>query len=288
MAAPKITKAIDEYTFAARAALFCFANAKLCIGTVFFWEAKGITYLITNWHNVAGRNPITGEVLHSSKERPTRFEVSFFLANTVGAFHTQSYRLYDKQGVPLWKVHAEHGRRVDVVALPIRLPKGVSCHPINKLSTADLKVRVGHDLFILGFPFAKSIVDRGGLPIWKRASLASEPDFMIASELYSLVDTASRPGMSGAPVIRRAYAGAELQSGAIQMGGATRFFGVYAGRIVSSDPNDVQLGRVYGRDLLEEIVAKGVRDIEPAPVEPEHQEKLLSLGGLEPGAEIKL
>ena len=282
------TKTIDEYSFAAKPALFCNANVGLAIGTVFFWSGNGMTYLVTNWHNVTGRNPQTGIAL-SQAGRPTRFEVSYLKADNTANFVLQSYRLYDKAGLPLWLVHPEHGPLVDVVALPIEVPQGFNPHPINTLSSAPLKIRVGHDLFVLGFPFAKSVFDGGGLPIWKRGSLASEPDWMIASQMYSLVDTASRQGMSGAPVVRRAYSGAELENGEIHMGGATSFYGVYAGRLHTSDSNDAQLGRVYGRKLLEEIISAGVRDTKTEmPFEPEFTEELVSLKALSSAGSIAL
>lgn len=282
------TKTIDEYSFAAKPALFCFANEGVGLGTVFFWQADDCTYLITNWHNVTGLNPLTGANMHSGGGRPTRLEVSFLKSDNTANYHLQSYRLY-ANGVPLWRVHRRHGSLVDVVALPLQVPTGFNPHPINRLTSAPLKVRVGHDLFVLGFPFSRSIFDRGGLPIWKRASLASEPDWVMASELFSLLDTASRPGMSGSPVIRRAYSGAEMESGEINLGGASRFYGVYAGRIASNDPNDAQLGRVFERKLLEEIISDGIRDpVTQMPPEPSFTEELVSLRRLQGAPSLQL
>lgn len=253
------TKIVDEYSLAARPAQFCFGSVGLGVATVFFWLHDNQNYLITNWHNVTGVNPIDGSNIHSRGGRPTSVEVAFLKADQTLLYHIQSYSLYDDEGVPLWKVHREHSNKVDVVALPIEVPDGYNCFAINQMAQSKLKVRVGHDLYVLGFPFSSTIFSRGGLPIWKRASLASEPDWVLASELYCLVDTASRQGMSGAPVIRRAYAGAEYEDGRAELQNATMFYGVYAGRIVGKDESDAQLGRVYERKLIEEIVACGVR-----------------------------
>jgi len=284
------TKTIDEYSFAARPTAFCYANQCLAMGTVFFWYEADQTYLITNWHNVAGINPATGQCMRTDANRPTRFETSLFLADGTANFRIQSYKLYDTHGQPLWRVHAEHGSRVDVVALPIEIPRDCTAHPINRLPVInDLKLRVGHDLFILGFPFSQTIFDWAGLPIWKRGSLATEPSMVQASQLYMLVDTASRQGMSGAPVIRRAHSGAERENGSMSLSGGSRFVGVYAGRLTTLDPNDAQLGRVYERQLVEEIVKHGVRDTTvEIPIEPDQPEELVSLQRIGPRGQISL
>jgi len=63
------------------------------------------------------------------------------------------------------------------------------------------KLRVGHELFVLGFPEGISASD---LPIWKRATIASEPNATVDGLPILLVDTATRRGMSGGPAIARA------------------------------------------------------------------------------------
>ncbi len=285
----KVTKTIDPYSFAARPALFCFGNQGLGVATVFFWYNNKVVYLITNWHNVTGVNPITNQNIHQLGGRPTKLEVTFLNANQTADYQLKSVQLFDDRGVPLWKVHKEHNRRVDVVALPIKVPEGYSSFPINEVQELPLKIRVGHELFVIGFPFFTSIFDRGGLPIWKRASLASEPEWVLSSELYNLVDTASRPGMSGSPVVRRAFSGAELDNGSIGMSGGSRFFGVYAGRMVSYSSEDAQLGRVYERRLVEEIVSDGVRDTAwEKPPGANENEELISLRQLDQADSIKL
>jgi hypothetical protein len=88
--------------------------------------------------------------------------------------------------------------------------------PTNRRPHAS-GVRQILEVFILGYPFP---IELPGYPVWKRGRIASEPDLAsLAPALgssgrrkvkfgahprdYLLADTASRPGMSGAPVIRR-------------------------------------------------------------------------------------
>jgi len=58
---------------------------------------------------------------------------------------------------------------------------------------------VGSDVFILGFP--RGLATQGVLPVWKRASVASEPLREVSGRPIFLLDTVSRKGMSGSPII---------------------------------------------------------------------------------------
>jgi hypothetical protein len=117
------------------------------------------------------------------------------------------------------------------------------------------------DVFVLGYPFGN---DLRGFPVWKRGSIASEPHLARGSTDYFLVDTASRPGMSGSPVIRRSW-GFHILDGGNSLGGvpfATRFVGIYSGRLHTNDPGDAQIGMVWPPWIIEEIVAGNKLDID--------------------------
>ena len=60
-------------------------------------------------------------------------------------------------------------------------------------------MKVADEVFILGFPY--KIGNASQIPIWKRGSVASEPELDCDNLPKLFVDTASRPGMSGSPVI---------------------------------------------------------------------------------------
>jgi hypothetical protein len=125
---------------------------------------------------------------------------------------------------------------------------------INEMQNDSLALFVGSDVFVLGYPFG---IGPAGLPIWKRGSIASEPQIFSETQRYMLVDTASRPGMSGSPVIRRTWGAHPLESGTLSVGAraATRFVGVYSGRLTSTEPIDAQLGMVWPAKLIGDIVA---------------------------------
>ena len=166
---------------------------------------------------------------------------------------------------PTWLVHSDWGPDVDVVAVPLPSEKPSRRTPaINSLPETPLVTRIAERLFILGYPFR----DRG-LPIWKQATLASEPDLARNGPHHMIVDTLSRPGMSGSPVIHRAMIRGEVETSPILPDDpgegmytniqdfrfpVTRFIGVYSGRLLTRSADDAQLGIVWPRHHLEEIV----------------------------------
>jgi len=83
-----------------------------------------------------------------------------------------------------------------------------------------------------------------------------------ASKPFRLIDTASRPGMSGAPVIRRSWGYHEMDNGHFLGGESalTMMIGIYSGRKVAKDPLDAQLGIVWPREMIIETVVMGQRD----------------------------
>jgi hypothetical protein len=77
-----------------------------------------------------------------------------------------------------------------------------------------------------------------------------------------LVDTASRPGMSGAPVIRRSWTNHMVDPGVVALVDTplNKFIGVYSGRMPTDHPNEAQIGLVWDGSLIDEIIAGNIRD----------------------------
>ncbi len=236
---------IDEYFLAAKPLEMTFRGRSLAKGTGFVWRVDGRAFLITNWHNVTGRNPDTG--LHLSKHagEPDEVTVQFDLVGSPpGQRAPVVLPLRNADGDPLWRQHSM-SPGVDVVALPLPGLPGAALYPINEMPNNPGTVPIGIEAFILGYPFGISV---STLPIWKQASVASEPSMPIGGKPCFYVDTASRPGMSGSPVILRHR---------IAIGPPTTFIGVYSGRVGAEDELQTQLGIVWRAEVIDQIITKG-------------------------------
>jgi hypothetical protein len=152
----------------------------------------------------------------------------------------------------VWLEHPVRRLRIDVVAIPIAVPDWAQAYTIDSVNTAPkMLLRVSTDVFVLGYP--RGISGGRGFPIWKRASIATEPDKDLDGPKM-LVDTATREGMSGSPVIAVAHKGFEAEPGFLATGDhAYRFVGVYSGRL-GADEMKAQLGIVWKARVVDEIV----------------------------------
>lgn len=234
------------------------------IGTAFFYQHGGETFFITNWHNVSGRHFETKKllnknagipnnlILHSPKliPKPENASENQFMVSWV----QYELPLY-KNDRPIWYVHPEYNSDVDLIAIPLGIDrqKTITANaPEHDLE--DIILRPSLDVYVLGYP--KGFSGGAKLPIWKRGSIASEPDFDLDGLPKIYIDTATREGMSGAPVYSK-YSGYYLPEGKPQaeaiIGEIWRFLGVYSGR-VGDDPFQAQLGIVWKERAIIETI----------------------------------
>lgn len=227
--------------------------------TAFVWKHGAQHYLITNWHVVTGKNTRTGKL-----ETPAAPDTLRCLFNVrVGDFGKQQWdiRIRSEEHRPLWLIRPGMTPGVDVVAIPIPMTGNepvMNMYPLNTLLSKPLNVKIGMDVFILGYPFGSATP---GFPVWKRGSIASEPDLVRMTTGYYVVDTASRPGMSGSPVILQNWTNDYLD-GAVRAFNdrpATNFIGVYSGRLQAAT-EEAQLGMVWHGSFVEEIIVSNTYD----------------------------
>ena len=241
-----------------------FRDARLSSGTGFFYKHAGRLFLITNWHIVSGRNFQTGKVLSATGGIPDRLQFTVRQSGPEGARLAITLALYEDTGSggqpqkPIWLEHPDYRHRVDVVAIPIDIPEDAQVETIEAVNTAPtMLLRVAHDVFVLGYPIG---IDGGAeLPIWKRASIATEPAILRGGLPQLLIDTATREGMSGAPVVAIADGRLTLDDGSrfgmqyAIAGRVYRFVGIYSGRL-GDDEMKAQLGIVWHASVIEQIV----------------------------------
>lgn len=247
--------------------LFC-GGCELGTATGFLWSHHEKVFLVSNWHVFSGRTPRTGQPI--SKEGAVPDMISFLHFNVVKSETDEfSLPIHTDRGDATWIEHKQLGQNADVAALDvsnlvkdrvfgnIRGRQFQFC--LNTLDQVDdALLQIANDLFILGFPLG--LQPSAFLPIWKRASVASEPDYPINGLPCFYVDTATREGMSGSPVLLRTGRYQRRQDGngtgfySSMSGDITQFVGIYSGRNIGRD-HEAQLGLIWKREVLDELLA---------------------------------
>ena len=256
-------------------------------GSAFFYEVDDRWFLITNWHIVSGRHPLTKEPLGEGR-RPTSLQAKLF-STEAGAAGQGTFAIapHDvpiyQDGEPLWLEHPTLGSLCDVIALPMERPQ--SCpqfmhNAANRIPVIRIPVIPGATVFVIGFPRAISVGP--GLPVWKSGYIASEPyyDITIGGKSWEygglrgghrlpafFIDSQTREGMSGSPVFAL-YVGnwnaanpyhwdsedpGFLTRKDTMLGSrAMEFVGCYSGR---SKPNEegAALGLCWRKDVIDAI-----------------------------------
>lgn len=246
-----------------------FNETELSTATAFFAIRDGKTYLITNWHVVSGRNPEDGKCLSLTCATPNNLVVRLQKNQAYIELSDFEVPLLDSDGRPLWLEHPLHRERVDVVAIEVSIPSNRIIFDIEEFiepfNEATEEV-IASDVFVIGYPFGRSI--DGIFPIWKRASVASEPCIDVDNLPKILVDTASRSGMSGSPVMlyeKRSVTLMDKNPGepGIKISRfLMKLIGVYSGRIGVDDENiKAQLGIVWKSRVINEIINQACAEI---------------------------
>ncbi|WP_243840259.1 S1 family peptidase [Xanthomonas cannabis] len=286
--------------------------------TGFFVRVKGAILLLTNWHVVSGLDPA-----NPSEQRSTAPSPHYLKANVLkGTMLSElTIPLYGSKMALLWREHPA-GRAVDLAI--IQLPEGLASyfnfHDIYSVEdTTEISEMVGRDVFVVGFPFSRAELQEGFganvphfLPVWKRGTIATEPKVRLGDRVI-LIDTLSRPGMSGAPVfmahdsqeylpkskkaadaMRRInesgpaeiddalqlLADADLENAKKVLVKRFKFLGIYSGTIGSTKLAEVALGKCWHADVVREAIEQardGIMEFH-APSENEHYTKFLNRG----------
>ena len=240
-------------------------------GTSFFWLVDGRTFLVTNWHNLAGRNSLTGEVLSSSGMTPDR--VAFHVYKKVSEPDTAGFFELNFEAIkagllvdawrPRWLEHPMFGRRVDVAALDVtaEVDGYQVAHANSTEGDAALDPFASQDVFVVGFPFG--LIANAPAPLWKRGTIALDPSFDADGLPKMLIDTATRQGMSGSVVVaRHIVVGRDYpkkdgtRSQVMLYARQDSVIGVYSGRHYP-DLEKAQLGIVWKRIAIDQTIAGG-------------------------------
>jgi len=166
---------------------------KPCSG--FFWRHNSVPHLITNRHCVTGKNALNKPV-GAPPFFPTHLEIHYYrkrdsLGDGVSSFSGDAVEVkLWKDGEPDWLEHPR-GTAIDLAAMSLGSPEPLSVECVNDRRQYDgWLIEAGADCFIVGFP--EGLSGAKGTPIWKRGSIASEPDLDFNDLPLFLCDSATR------------------------------------------------------------------------------------------------
>lgn len=251
---------VDPYSLTSvRLAMFR-DGLELAVGSGVIWRNGNQLAIVTAWHNLTGAHYDTRQSLSKTGARPNRVRATF-LEGQADKLHHLHIDLRTADDEPAWVVHPRGSTAVDLAAvpIPIDLPQSIINVPTNDLPNSSIAVNVGSDLSIVGYPLG---IARLGLPIWKKASLAIEPQAILDADghRYAIVDSATRKGMSGAPVFARREGMALSADGRLSYAARadTSFYGIYTGRLSTRDPLGAQLGIVWPSRFVNDLFTSGI------------------------------
>ncbi|WGD31879.1 trypsin-like peptidase domain-containing protein [Ancylobacter sp. WKF20] len=278
-----------------------FNEFEIGTGTGFIVNFAGHYAMVTNLHVLSGRHAITGQPLHRMGSLPNRisFHVTAFSKekSSLGSFESLNFKeiivdLYDDKNNHIW-IDSENANPVDDFALIYidtkKLHDDINGYDLKSISIGDalyiksvdkgnletnssfalltnLHPPVGSDVFVLGYP--KGLELTGVFPIWKRASIATEPQCPVAYDDIGrrnlfYIDGNTKPGMSGAPVIYITKSGVRLVTDEGHpvdwTPGVPILLGVYAGRDgVTPDEHELSLGRVWKTASIRSLMLEAI------------------------------
>jgi hypothetical protein len=258
---PKIQEKLNYVPFKIR---MRYEETNLGVGTAFIYQHGNSTYIVTNWHNVAGRNPKTKDTLLDFGEVPDNIVMGIPTIQNPNEqprmiqWQWKVLELYEDKNrtFPIWFQHPVYNEDVDIVTIPMPgIDETALMHSKDPaLNLCNIRVYPSLDVYVLGFPRGMS----GGahFPIWKRGTIATEPDINIDNLPKLYIDTATREGMSGSPVYAQEV-GYWIPEGGnssqAAFGKGMRFLGIYSGR-VGDDTFLAQLGIVWKEQAIIEII----------------------------------
>lgn len=274
-------------------------EASLATGTGVLYRKGSATFIVTAWHNVTGRHsetlqPLNGgfpdrvtahiaKTLFTSDGRDSgiiRQPIDLLLEDaeqTHYFVHPQGFPRVDVVVIPISpdevyssRVHLSDGRATTMnqalrhVPTTVGLGGRIECIQDFVGASAQFNIdfanhlSVTDDVFVVGYP--KGLTDQTLQPIWKRATVATDPRIGWQGQRKFLVDCASRQGLSGAPILSYNKTGRMQVGGTTYIGSgpATMLHGIYVSRLGGGREFEAQIGTVWSRAVIEEIIEAGI------------------------------
>jgi hypothetical protein len=234
----------------------------LATGTAFFSSVGSRVLLITNKHNVTGRNTETGECLYTKHLAiPNNMSVLIPVTSSKDegfqCSHWQSFNipLYVEgdEEKPAWVEHPDPS--VDLVGFKFT-PREINIkNLVLPADGTDLPMEVSNRINVLGYPFG---VSTDNFPIWNTGYIASEPAIDINQKPLMYIDSRTRKGNSGSPVIRFFNPGDTVHidgKSYVAQKPQVYLLRIYSGRIRP----DSDIGMVWKKRAIVELFESAIR-----------------------------
>ena len=226
---------------------------KIAEASAFAVTRRQASYLVTNWHVVTHRNPLTNTHDSGYSVLPDRLQVIYPIILGGDLYWGEAeIPLYETDGRARWLVHPDHwdDSRIDVVAIPLGdLGKQFSPYLLEGERRGSLGPT--SEVYVVGYPFGVN----ASAAVWVRGTVASEPQLGFEDERAFLVNARTWSGQSGSPVIE--YWGAPTPPPVPRSGpDEWRLRGVYSSRPIAG----LDLGKVWPVEVIEEIIDCARRD----------------------------
>ena len=236
-----------------------FSGQVISTGTAFVVIQGGTNYLITNRHNVTGRDQMDDKPLSSTGGIPNEIEVlhNVECPENELRWEPRIERLLDENDQPLWFEHPTLGKTADFVALKLTHLERVRIYPhsLDEMGNmrgvrAPLSFSPAKPVSVVGFPFG--IQAGGSLAVWATGFIASEMDVDFNGLPMFLIDCRARQGQSGSAVVFHSDNGLPVRGGGTISNGQTftKLLGIYSGRVNSES----DLGMVWKSSAIKELL----------------------------------
>lgn len=235
-----------------------FNGQPLSTGTAFVVNKGRHFFLITNRHNVTGRNQHDNKPLSSTGGIPNNIIIWHNVEGDINELRWEGKveNILNDDGEPLWYEHPYLGPKADFVALKLNNLERVILYPYNLNGMgnavgiqAQVSLIPGNPVSVVGFPFG--LQAGGSLAIWATGFIASDLIVDYTDLPIFLIDCRARQGQSGSAVIFNSEKGIPVGGGTISNGKPfTMLLGIYSGRINSES----DLGIVWKTTAIKELI----------------------------------
>ena len=234
----------------------------LATGTAFFTSVGNRKLLVTNKHIVTGRNTETGECLDKKNAAiPNVMSVLIPITSSKDeGFTCSHWKPFDiplyvdgDEEKPVWDGHPDLS--VDLVGFKFT-PSEVNIN--NLVLPADdpeLPMEVCNRVNVIGYPFG---VSTDNFPIWSTGYIASEPAIDINQKPLMYIDSRTRKGNSGSPVVRFFHPGETVHingNSNVAQKPQVYLLGIYSGRIHPES----DIGMVWKKRAIVELFESAVQ-----------------------------